>query len=236
MAAFFFPGMPEAGAAFFISDSITYSKKQTVTSYSDPYATINLTKEWPSMQPFTDKWLPTYIRRNLIVLFCGINPGRVSATAGYHYANPANLFWRGLFAGGLTPFQLKPEETSRLLDFGYGITDLVARPTRSSGDLTNEDFTTGAEQFVQMISVYRPRVICFNGITAFRHATGRKKEPIPLGLQPDRYFGTSDWAGSYVFVIPSTSGANASFTREERLAMFSELSSFLQEKGWHPFR
>ncbi|MGZ0052993.1 uracil-DNA glycosylase family protein [Brevibacillus gelatini] len=49
---------------------------------------------------FTQKRLPTYIRRDLAVLFCGINPGRVSATAGFHYANPANLFWRGLFEGG----------------------------------------------------------------------------------------------------------------------------------------
>ncbi|CAM5793114.1 MULTISPECIES: mismatch-specific DNA-glycosylase [Brevibacillus] len=188
------------------------------------------------MLPFTEKWLPTYIRRDLTVLFCGINPGRVSATAGFHYANPANLFWRGLYEGGLTPRQLKPEETACLLDFGYGITDLVSRPTRSSSDLTDADFNTGAEQFVHMVGVYRPRVVCFNGITAFRHATGKKKEPVPLGLQPDRYFGTEDWPGSWVFVIPSTSGANASFSREERLAMFSELSLFLQEKGWHPFR
>lgn len=124
---------------------------------------------------FTEKWLPTYIRRDLTVLFCGINPGRVSATAGFHYANPANLFWRGLFEGGLTARQLLPEETSLLLDYNYGITDLVTRPTRSSSDLTREDFDTGAEQFVHMIQTYRPRVICFNGITAFRHATGQKK-------------------------------------------------------------
>lgn len=186
------------------------------------------------MVDFTEKWLPTYIRRDLTVLFCGINPGRVSATAGYHYANPANLFWRGLHEGGLTPRQLAPEETARLLDYQYGITDLVSRPTRSSSDLSERDFADGAEQFVQMIRAYRPRVICFNGITAFRHATGKKKEPVSLGLQPKREFGSDDWPGSYIFVIPSTSGANASFSREERLAMFGQLSRFLREKGWHP--
>jgi TDG/mug DNA glycosylase family protein len=58
----------------------------------------------------------------------------VSATAGFHYANPANLFWHGLCEGGLTPRQLKPEETARLLEYGYGITDLVSRLSRSSGD------------------------------------------------------------------------------------------------------
>ncbi|ELK39838.1 mismatch-specific DNA-glycosylase [Brevibacillus agri] len=183
---------------------------------------------------FTEKWLPTYIRRDLAVLFCGINPGRVSASAGFHYANPANLFWRGLFEGGLTPRQLRPEETALLLEYDYGITDLVSRPTRSSQDLTRDDFATGAEQFVQMIQTYRPRVICFNGITAFRHATGRKKAAVALGLQPEKAFATDDWAGSYLFVIPSTSGANASFTRAERIAKFAELSAFLREKNWHP--
>lgn len=186
------------------------------------------------MVDFTEKWLPTYIRRDLAVLFCGINPGRISATAGYHYANPANLFWRGLFEGGLTPRRLLPEGTSSLLDYDYGITDLVSRPTRSSTDLHDDDYATGAQQFIQMIQTYRPRVICFNGITAFRHATGQKKAAITLGLQPERAFETSDWAGSYLFVIPSTSGANASFTREERIAKFGELSTFLREKGWHP--
>ncbi|WP_400164019.1 mismatch-specific DNA-glycosylase [Brevibacillus sp. TJ4] len=186
------------------------------------------------MTDFTDRWLPTYIRRDLTVLFCGINPGRVSATAGFHYANPANLFWRGLHAGGLTPRQLAPEETAKLLDYNYGITDLVARPTRSSSDLREDDFTTGAQQFVQMVRTYRPRVICFNGITAFRYATGQKKQQVEVGLQPQRFFADADWAGSYVFVIPSTSGANASFSREERLALFGGLSRFLQEKGWHP--
>ncbi|MED1723963.1 mismatch-specific DNA-glycosylase [Brevibacillus parabrevis] len=186
------------------------------------------------MAEFTEKWLPTYIRRDLTVLFCGINPGRVSATAGFHYANPANLFWRGLFEGGLTARQLLPEETSLLLDYNYGITDLVTRPTRSSSDLTREDFDTGAEQFVHMIQTYRPRVICFNGITAFRHATGQKKAAVTLGLQPEKAFATDDWAGSYLFVIPSTSGANASFTRTERIAKFAELSDFLRQKDWHP--
>jgi TDG/mug DNA glycosylase family protein len=183
---------------------------------------------------FTQKRLPTYMKRGLTVLFCGINPGRISATVGYHYANPANLFWRGLYEGGLTPYQLRPEETAKLLDYGYGITDLVARPTRSSGDLGQSDFAAGAAQFVQMVQTYQPRLICFNGITAFRHATGKVKDQVAPGLQPGTFFGCEDWPGSLVFVIPSTSGANASFTRAERLAMFKELSRVLKEKDWHP--
>ncbi|WP_139489468.1 mismatch-specific DNA-glycosylase [Brevibacillus dissolubilis] len=186
------------------------------------------------MEDFSDKWLPTYIRHGLTVLFCGINPGRVSATKGFHYANPANLFWRGLYEGGLTPVQLKPEETMHLLDCNYGITDLVAKPTHGSGDLGKNDFAEGTANFVQMVQTYRPRVICFNGVTAFRHATGRHKEKVSVGLQDGLFFGNDEWDGAYVFLVPSTSGANANFTREERLRLFGVLSEWLREKGWHP--
>ncbi|UOY93039.1 mismatch-specific DNA-glycosylase [Ectobacillus sp. JY-23] len=183
-------------------------------------------------EAFEEKWLPTYIKPNITVLFCGINPGRISATTGYHYANPANLFWRGLFEGGLTPYQLKPQETAQLLRWNYGITDLVARPTRSSGDLHTQDYKMGAIDFQLLVITYKPKVICFNGITAFRHATGKKKEKIKLGIQNGLFFGNESWEGCYVFVIPSTSGANASFSRDERLAMFRRLHDFLKEKGW----
>nr|WP_279665307.1 mismatch-specific DNA-glycosylase [Ectobacillus ponti] len=166
------------------------------------------------------------------VLFCGINPGRISAIKGYHYANPANLFWRGLYEGGLTPRQLLPEETAELLEYGYGITDLVARPTRSSGDLTAKDFEAGREQFVGLVQTYQPRFVCFNGVTAFRYATGLLKGSVPLGLQEKRYFETEAWEGAEVFLIPSTSGANAGFSREERLEKFAELGELLRERGW----
>ncbi|WP_028400520.1 mismatch-specific DNA-glycosylase [Ectobacillus panaciterrae] len=183
-------------------------------------------------ESFEEKWLPTYIKNDLTVLFCGINPGRISATKGYHYANPANLFWRGLYEGGLTPYQLKPEETKKLLEWDYGITDLVARPTRSSADLNKTDFASGTEDFQILVRTYKPRVICFNGVTAFRHAAKQPKGKVTLGLQAEWFFGDDSWEGCYVFVIPSTSGANASFTREDRLDMFGRLGAFLREKGW----
>ena len=39
-------------------------------------------------QPLND-----YLGSKVKVLFVGINPGRVSAAHGHHYANPANHFW-----------------------------------------------------------------------------------------------------------------------------------------------
>jgi double-stranded uracil-DNA glycosylase len=46
----------------------------------------------------------------LRVLFCGINPGLVSAATGHHFARPGNRFWPALHAGGFTPRLLAPSE------------------------------------------------------------------------------------------------------------------------------
>src|SRR5256886_13492196 len=37
--------------------------------------------------------IPDVLAPGLRVLFCGINPGRVSAAAQAHFANPRNDFW-----------------------------------------------------------------------------------------------------------------------------------------------
>ena len=42
----------------------------------------------------TKSAVPDVLGPGLDVVFCGINPGRVSAAAGAHFANPRNDFWR----------------------------------------------------------------------------------------------------------------------------------------------
>lgn len=178
------------------------------------------------LEEFENRWLPTYIKPDLDILFCGINPGRISAIKGYHFANPSNLFWKGLYLGGITPYQFKPEETVKLLEYGYGITDIVGRPTRSSSDLTKDDFIQGAMDLEILIKRYRPKIVCFIGITAFRYATGRLKGKIQPGLQDGVFYETPTWKGCHIFVVPSTSGANAHYTREERVEYFRQLNDW----------
>ena len=43
----------------------------------------------------------------LRVLFCGINPGLVSAATGHHFARPGNRFWPVLHGSGFTPRRLR---------------------------------------------------------------------------------------------------------------------------------
>src|SRR5258707_12774558 len=69
------------------------------------------------------------IRPGLRVLFVGINPGVRSALIGHHFAGYSNRFWKLLHEAGLTPVLLRAEDDTRLLEWDYGITNLVPRPT-----------------------------------------------------------------------------------------------------------
>ena len=162
--------------------------------------------------------VPDVLGDNLRVVFCGINPGRVSAAAGAHFANPRNDFWRLLADAGFTPRQLAPEEQRDLLDLRIGVTNAAYRTTPGSGDLRRADFAGSAERLRALADELRPRMIAFVGKEAYRGAFGERPE---LGLQER---GLGDTA---LFVLPSTSPANAAVPYVERLRWFRELKAWL---------
>src|SRR4029077_11460595 len=84
--------------------------------------------------------VPDVLAHGLSCLFCGINPGRVSAAARAHFANPRNDFWRLLHEAGFTPRLYAPSEQFELLPLGYGVTNAAFRTTPGSGDLRRGDF------------------------------------------------------------------------------------------------
>lgn len=80
----------------------------------------------------------------LRVLFCGINPGLLSAATGHHFARPGNRFWPVLHLSGFTPRRLAPAEQEELLTYRLGITNVVARATARADELSAEEFREGA--------------------------------------------------------------------------------------------
>ncbi|HWH05695.1 MAG TPA: mismatch-specific DNA-glycosylase, partial [Gaiellaceae bacterium] len=136
----------------------------------------------------------------LTAVFCGINPGRVSAAAAAHFANPRNDFWRLLHDAGFTPRRLGPAEQWELLALGYGVTNAAYRTTPGSGDLRSADFEGSAERLERLALELRPRALGFVGKEAYRGAFRERPE---LGLQERRLGDT------LLFVLPSTSPANA---------------------------
>ena len=149
------------------------------------------------------------------MIFCGINPGFVSAAAGAHFANPRNDFWRLLHAAGFTSRLYEPHEQFEVLREGIGLTNAAYRTTRGSGDLRRGDFEGAAARLERLASELRPRWIGFVGKEAYRGAFGERAE---LGLQERRLGETR------LFVLPSTSPANAAVPWAERLRWFEELA------------
>lgn len=160
--------------------------------------------------------VPDVLAPGLRIVFCGINPGFRSAAAGAHFANPRNDFWRLLADSGLTPRTLEPDEQWELLELGYGLTNAAYRTTRGSSDLRRGDFAGAAERLGQIARELRPKTIAFVGKAAYE---GTFRERPDLGLQERNLFETA------LFVLPSTSPANAAVPYEERLRWFRDLAA-----------
>jgi TDG/mug DNA glycosylase family protein len=93
------------------------------------------------MQP-----IPDHLAYDLDILFVGFNPSLKSSETGHHYANPHNRFWKILYQSGLTPRLYKAEEDGDLLRLGYGLTNIVERPTRSAAEISKEEYAEGKEK------------------------------------------------------------------------------------------
>jgi TDG/mug DNA glycosylase family protein len=159
------------------------------------------------------------------VIFCGINPGRVSAAAGAHFANPRNDFWRLLHSAGFTSRLYVPEEQFEVLQEGIGLTNAAYRTTAGSGDLRRADFADSAARLERIARELRPRWIAFVGKEAHRGAFGERAD---LGVQR-RTLGDTR-----LFVLPSTSPANAAVPWNERLRWFRRLAALTRKQGSDP--
>jgi double-stranded uracil-DNA glycosylase len=155
------------------------------------------------------------------VLFVGINPGVRSALTGHHFAGFSNRFWKLLYESRLVPERLTFEDDGRLPEFGYGITNIVARPSASIATLQPGEYVAGRSRLAAKVRRYQPDVVALVGLTVYRAMFPERKGAVPLGLQLDRI------GGSLVFVLPNPSGRNANYSYAEMLAAFRSLRRFL---------
>ena len=144
------------------------------------------------------------ITLGLDILFVGINPGLWSGLTGFHFANPANRFWRAIHAAGLVDRVLDPSEQRELLRSGIGIVNLVPRTTASAAELTRDELREGGSALVRRLERYRPGTVAFLGISTYKVAFDTPA--IEVGRQPEPL------AGAVVWVLPNPSGLNATWT------------------------
>lgn len=166
--------------------------------------------------------LPDYIGRGLRVLFVGFNPGERSACMGHHYAGRGNQFWNFLFESGLVPERLAPAEDHRLLEFGMGLTNVVKRWSKSASTLRATDYREGAPILLDKLREHSPKVVAFNGKTAYERFSGRAAR---LGWQRELL------GESRVFVLPCTSGRNSTMTRTAKLRYFRQLARWVKKSA-----
>ena len=171
------------------------------------------------------------IRPGVRVLFVGINPGVRSAETGHHFAGYSNRFWKLLYDSRLVPEPITFEDDDRLPEFGYGITNIVPRPSPGMNDLRPEEYRDGARVLMRKIAVYTPEIVALVGVTVYRAllvSLGDReaiKRPVKLGLQTPAV----DFAAK-VFVLPNPSGRNANYSYGEMLAAFRQLRRSLSKR------
>jgi TDG/mug DNA glycosylase family protein len=154
--------------------------------------------------------LPDVLEPGLKVVFCGTAAGTTSAKVGAYYAGPGNLFWPTLYAIGLTPRILEPEEYGIVNTFGVGLTNLAKHTSGADKTLRVQDFDTMALRL--KVRRNAPRALAFNSKRAaqeyYRKRDGQKVGPLPnmnYGIYPEPIGMTT------VFVLPSTSGLSKKF-------------------------
>jgi len=167
-------------------------------------------------------FLPDRLADNLDVLFIGINPGLVSAYKGHHYCGANNHFWPLLFESGLIGEQLSYSEDEKCLLYGIGLTNMVARTTRSAAELSRKEIKDGRENSLKMIDNLKPLVVCFNGKGIYEIFSDKKK--CTVGRQ-------EDIGNTAVYVMPSTSGLVAQYPRkQDKLVFFQQLKELRDER------
>jgi TDG/mug DNA glycosylase family protein len=159
--------------------------------------------------------LPDILAKNLSVIFCGINPGRTAATAGRHFVNRSNRFWRVLHLSGFTPEEIKPENDHSILIYGYGLTTAVARPTRRADELSREELALAASMLERKIAAFAPRNVAFLGKAAY--AAIIKNPDVQWGRQ------SAAFAGAPVWLLPNPSGLNRNFSLEALVAAYRDM-------------
>jgi TDG/mug DNA glycosylase family protein len=162
------------------------------------------------------------IRPGVRVLFVGINPGVRSSLTGHHFAGFSNRFWKLLYESRLVPEPMTFRDDDRLPEWGYGITNIVPRPTPGIDALRPEEYAAGRVRLRAKVRLAKPEVVAMVGLTVFRAMFPDRRGAVAPGLQEERL------SGSAVFVLPNPSGRNANYSYTEMLAAFRALRLYVE--------
>ena len=113
-----------------------------------------------------------------------------------------------------------------LFEQNIGFTDVVKRATAQIDELTPDEIIAGVKVLRRKLKKFLPGVACFIGLTGFRWVFEvPAKTKINCGPQREQIGGTR------IYVLPSTSGANAHFPPARLVEEFCRFKSWLKLEG-----
>lgn len=199
-------------------------KKKTKSSYVPPeyYA------HFPSH-------IPDVLGKDLIVVFIGLNPGIATIKAGHAYAGPTNLFWKLLYSSRIVYTKLEPKDDVTLQEWNIGMTNLVSRPTASSNELSKEEIIKSVPILEEKIIRFCPLSICIVGKgiyeAIYKYKTGKSLDKsFKWGWQSEKMGTSKDYEGALIYVVPSTSGRAATYSKEMKEYYWNILGEWVDQK------
>lgn len=166
------------------------------------------------------KTLSDIVEPGLTILFVGTNPGAKSARIGHYFAGASNMFWKLLHESKLTAERLSTEFDYKVQEYGYGLTDVVKRPTRSTTELRKIDAIGAKKRLDRVIGENYPKIVAFIGKAGYRYYLDEGIVPLKYGTQRQEILE------SRVYLLPSTSGASFADTKySEKLNWYTRLKN-----------
>ena len=161
----------------------------------------------------------------LRVLFVGFNPSLRSHELGFNYAGRSNRFYTILYQSGLTTRLFTPQESPLLLqEYGYGFTNIVARPTRRADELSREEYREGAVLLRAKIEAYRPMIACLVGTGVVQAFFGK-------AIRAFGFLESQADGCTHYFVAPATSGL-VRMKLAEQVAVYRALAEEVAHCPW----
>lgn len=177
-----------------------------------------------TMQKIDAPRLPSKIPPGVHTIFFGLGPGLESARRGHYYPGKNNYFWKLLHNSGIWPDPITSDDDDRILGGGFGLADVISRPTMGSVHPTKAEFLQAKQRVRNLVVTHRPKLVVFVGMAAYRTFLRRETAKFKYGKQPDAI------EGSKVFVVPSTSGAStADTTYDEKMEWFQALKKEIDQ-------
>lgn len=163
-----------------------------------------------ALEAARNRRVPDLVGDDVRLVFVGVNPGLWTAAVGAHFAHPGNRFYKALYAAGITesPLDVRAgfSDATRgvLQGRGIALTNLVNRATARADELDRQELRRGARQLASKLARWRPRVVAFVGLGAYRSAYDRVAAHV--GPQAEHRL-----AGAEVWALPNPSGLNAHY-------------------------